>query len=77
MFKRLLSSVSKFSLYIGGTSTAAATVALTDQELSKKPQWYQDAVHNLEDSLNKLSKYKPIENIEVLDKAQDVFTRFF
>lgn len=77
MFKRVFSSAAKFSVYMSGsTAAAAAVVALSDKELAKKPHWYQNVVYSLEDSLNKLGKCKPIENLEVLDKAQDIFIRF-
>ena len=59
---------------VGGGQLAAALVApspqqqsqpvktpLTDKELNKKPYWYKEAVHELEDVLKKLSQYSPIE----------------
>lgn len=76
MFKRLFSSANKF-IFISRISSATAIVAITDKELSEKPEWYQEVVHKLEVSLNKLGKYKPIENLEVLEQAQDILTRFF
>ncbi|XGW04190.1 hypothetical protein V3C99_015383 [Haemonchus contortus] len=40
-----------------GVQVCAAGVALTDKQLSKKPDWYQKDVHALEDSLKKLGRH--------------------
>lgn len=73
MFKRALSSA--FSIRVGSVAAAAAGVALTDKELSKKPEWYKDAVLKLENSLKKTGKYRPIGSRETLDNAHDIFQR--
>ncbi|VDO24555.1 unnamed protein product [Haemonchus placei] len=40
-----------------GVQVCAAGVALTDKQLSRKPDWYQKDVHALEDSLKKLGRH--------------------
>lgn len=75
MFRQALRASDKILAGVSAVQLGAAGVALTDKQLSKKPDWYQNAVKDLEESLKKLGKYSYIESQEVLDHAEEVFTR--
>ncbi|CAD5226440.1 unnamed protein product [Bursaphelenchus okinawaensis] len=75
MFRRVLQSTAKLAAGAGALQLGAAGVALTDKQLGKKPEWYQNSVRSLEESLKKLGKLGYIESEEVLGAAEDVFNR--
>uniref|UniRef100_A0A0N4ZRW1 TPR_REGION domain-containing protein n=1 Tax=Parastrongyloides trichosuri TaxID=131310 RepID=A0A0N4ZRW1_PARTI len=73
MFRQAFNKFTKLSA--GLASVQVAAVALTDKELSKKPEWYQHAVRSLETAVKDLSKKGFIESKSVLTEAEDVFQR--
>jgi len=76
MFRRAAINASKLVAGVGSMQFgAAAVVALTDKQLSKKPDWYKNAVLSLEDSLKTLSKYSFIESEEVLNHAEETLQK--
>jgi tetratricopeptide (TPR) repeat protein len=76
MFRRAATSFGKVATGLAGVQLgAAAAVALTDKELGKKPEWYQNAVRSLENSLKRLSKKGFIESETCLNDAQDALGR--
>ncbi|CAJ0573668.1 unnamed protein product, partial [Mesorhabditis spiculigera] len=76
MFRRAASTFGKVATGLAGAQLAAtAAVALSDKELGKKPEWYQNAVHSLENSLKRLSKKGFIESESCLNEAQDALGR--
>ncbi|CEF63532.1 Regulator of microtubule dynamics protein 1 [Strongyloides ratti] len=75
MFRRVFQSVGKLTAGLASVQLAATGIALTDKELSKKPEWYQHAVRSLEDAIKDLSKKGFIESKEKLAQAEDVLQR--
>ncbi|CAD6186591.1 unnamed protein product [Caenorhabditis auriculariae] len=73
MFRRAFVAASKLAAGVGSVQLAAgatgAVVMLTDKELSRKPEWYQQDVRSLENALKKLSRYGYIESESVLNEA--------
>ncbi|KAK6755120.1 hypothetical protein RB195_013851 [Necator americanus] len=76
MFRRVLCRVVTAS---AGVQLCAAGVALTDKQLSKKPEWYRKDVHALVVSLKKLGRHgfntSPTaisESYETLKKYEDL-----
>ncbi|PAV61863.1 hypothetical protein WR25_22789 [Diploscapter pachys] len=76
MFRRAFSSLGRVAVGLGGVQLgAAAAVALTDKQLNKKPEWYQNAVRSLESQLKRLSKYGFIESESTLNEAKEVLDK--
>ncbi|KAI6213902.1 hypothetical protein M3Y94_00206300 [Aphelenchoides besseyi] len=75
MFRRVASCAAKMVVGFGSVQFGVAAVALTDKELSKKPEWYKNSVLRLEDSIKATSKKGFIESETVLNEAEDVFQR--
>ncbi|GMT10436.1 hypothetical protein PFISCL1PPCAC_1733, partial [Pristionchus fissidentatus] len=75
MFRRAASTFGRVATSLAGVQVAAAAVALTDKELSKKPEWYQIAVRSVEDALKRTSKYGYIESGEALEEAHGALTK--
>ncbi|KAI6189544.1 Regulator of microtubule dynamics protein 1 [Aphelenchoides bicaudatus] len=72
MFRRAATTAGKLLIGAAGSfQMGAAAVALTDKQLSKKPEWYRHNVLSLEESLKKLSTYTWIESEEVLNEAEE------
>lgn len=76
MYRRAASYAAKMAAGVGSLQLGAAAVALTDKQLSKKPEWYKNDVLALESSIKLLSTYRYIESEEALDSAEEVFNRF-
>ena len=89
MFRRAAISASKLIVGVGSLQIGAAAVALTDKQLSKKPDYYQADVRALEEAFSKLAKYSYIESegeplvcrliftlSETLNAAEDLLKRF-
>lgn len=76
MYRRVFAHASKILVGLGSVQLGAATVALTDKQLSKKPEWYQLDVRALEESIKNLSRYSYIENETTLASAEENLTRF-
>lgn len=76
MFRQAASRAAKLIVGVSSIQFGAATVALTDKQLAKKPDWYKQDVQSLEKSFKALSKYSFIENEEVLNVAEDCFKRY-
>lgn len=75
MFRRVLTAGAKLAGGLASVQMGAAAVALTDKQLSKKSEWYQNAVRSLEESLKKLSTYAYIESQETLDNAEAILNK--
>uniref|UniRef100_A0A1I7XLL4 TPR_REGION domain-containing protein n=1 Tax=Heterorhabditis bacteriophora TaxID=37862 RepID=A0A1I7XLL4_HETBA len=75
MFRRVATSFSRIIVGAAGVQLGATAIALSDKELSKKPEWYQNAVRSLEYSIIKLSKYGYIQSQETLDEAHEVLLK--
>jgi len=75
MFRRVLTAGAKIAGGLASVQMGAAAVALTDKQLSKKSEWYQNAVRSLEESLKKLSTYAYIESKETLDNAEEILNK--
>uniref|UniRef100_A0AC34R8I0 Regulator of microtubule dynamics protein 1 n=1 Tax=Panagrolaimus sp. JU765 TaxID=591449 RepID=A0AC34R8I0_9BILA len=72
MFRRTFAAGAKLIGGLASVQMGAAAVALTDKQLSKKPDWYQNGVKTLEESLKKLSTYAFIDSTETLDTAEHI-----
>uniref|UniRef100_A0A0K0EHB5 TPR_REGION domain-containing protein n=1 Tax=Strongyloides stercoralis TaxID=6248 RepID=A0A0K0EHB5_STRER len=75
MFRRVFQSVGKLTAGLASVQIAATAVALTDKELSKKPDWYQNAVKAVESAVKDLSRKGFIESRETLAHAEDALQR--
>ncbi|KAF8382603.1 hypothetical protein PRIPAC_71745, partial [Pristionchus pacificus] len=76
MFRRAAATFGRVATGVAGVQVAAAaTVALTDKELSKKPEWYQIAVRSIEDALKRTSKYGYIESAASLEEAHEALVK--
>ncbi|CAI4222956.1 unnamed protein product [Auanema sp. JU1783] len=76
MFRRAATVLGRIATGAAGVQIgAAAAVALTDKELSKKPDWYQIAVKSLEDALKATSKKGFIESPSVLQEAEEALSK--
>ncbi|KAI6233624.1 Regulator of microtubule dynamics protein 1 [Aphelenchoides fujianensis] len=75
MFRQAASAARKLVVGVGALQLGAATVALTDKQLSKKPEWYQTSVKRLEHALKLTTRYGWIENEAELNDAEDIFQR--
>uniref|UniRef100_A0A915MI02 Tetratricopeptide repeat protein n=1 Tax=Meloidogyne javanica TaxID=6303 RepID=A0A915MI02_MELJA len=89
MFRHIFSSYSRFTYGYGVKKNAgiglltAAVVAVSNQgpqswsdsELKKKPGWYQENVHRLENVVKKLSLYSFVEDSTVIEDAVDILQR--
>ncbi|CAK5072929.1 unnamed protein product [Meloidogyne enterolobii] len=89
MFRHIFSSYSRFTYGFGVKKNAgiglltAAVVAVSNQgpqswsdsELKKKPGWYQENVHRLENVVKKLSLYSFVEDSAIIEDAVDILQR--
>lgn len=61
---------------VGVQVGAAAAVGISDAELLKKPEWYQEAVHDLELAVKRTNKQGYIETNSALDHDRAILQKF-
>ena len=76
MLRRAAAVAAKLVTGAGAVQLGAAGVALTDKELGKRPEWYQNAVKSLEQTLKATGKYGFIESEAKLNEAEETLKRF-
>uniref|UniRef100_A0A0N5BQN5 TPR_REGION domain-containing protein n=1 Tax=Strongyloides papillosus TaxID=174720 RepID=A0A0N5BQN5_STREA len=75
MFRRVLQSAGKLSAGFLSAQVAATAVVLSDKDLLKKPEWYQQAVISVEEAVKDLSIKGFIESKGKLAELEDVFQK--
>lgn len=73
MFRGVINRVAASAV---GVHICAAGVALTDKQLSKKPDWYQKDVRALENSLKRMGRYGFNASPLVVEESYQTLMRF-